>query len=1758
MNTFTEIKGYIVQKHIGSGTFGDVYQATRPVIGGDVAIKVINSEYANQPEFIRRFESEAQMIAHLDHLHIVQLYDYWRDPDGAYLVMRWLRGGNLKEALKQGALELETAHLILEQIAAALAHAHRNGVIHRDLKPANILFDEDGNAYLADFGIAKNLGQPGQGTEEGSFLGTIGYSAPEQIRGGNVSPQTDVYSLGVILYEMLTGEHPYPNLNGVEVIYKSLNDPVPLITSLDAQIRDDVNEIIQLATAKDPQNRYTDPLVMAIAFRDIATDIGESSPESIVESLTPREQEILQLMIANKSNREIATELFIALSTVKWNINNIYKKLRVRTRVQAITKGRELNFAIHKPAGNGHIDYRSTYLFSGELTNPYKGLDAFTLADEKDFYGRTKVIAKLMKRLNDASPYQRFLAILGPSGSGKSSLVRAGLIPAVLRERPIEESWYIADMIPGTRPLDKLEVALTRVAADQSANIGEQLARDEWGLVRVADIILPDDGQTELLVVIDQFEEVFTLVEDESARSHFLNLLVTAVTEPRSRVRVVVTLRADYFDRPLQYSKLGEILRERMETILPLSAEELEAAITQPAGKLGVTFEPGLVSAIISEINYQPGALPLLQYALMELFDQQENRVITQAAYQAIGGTVGALANRADATYAGLTPEGQALARQMFMRMVTLGEGAEDTRRRVTQQELYGLTDNPDLLDDVLNAFATTRLLSLDHDPATREPTVEVAHEAILREWEHLRTWLNDSRDDIKRQRRLATAAQTWLDNQQDSSFVLRGANLRSFEDWVNETNIALTQSEEDFFEASLIQRHQEQDLEAERVAQKGRLEKRANRVLQGLVAVFLIAAVISGGLALFAFDKQAEANEQTVNANNERDNARAEQQVAQREAQIAQSIALAAESQEILSNGDHDLALILALEANNIDNPPIEAERALFAATYAPGTRLVMEGHEGTVSTVDISPDGRSGASAGGKQWVAENELNNRNVTYDSEDFSIRLWDLQKGEEKDRFEGHTDAIWDVEFSPDGKTLLSASSDGTLILWDVESGAIIHQMEGNTWRVGAIAYYLDSRFAISSNANSTIVWNLQTGEIQQEIYLGRFDMWDIDISPNGEYALFAMRQKGGAKPKNGYAVLLDLNTYEQILQFDTPGPVDHVAFSPDGKTALIGTHDDAEQSIANRPSLPIVIHLNLVTGEEITRFYHTGSFITGVDFSPDGKFAISTTISQGVYMWDLHTGENVVRMIGHEDWITDMALSPNGNQLLTGSDDGTVRLWDLRNGTEELRINASPVNEHKFELSLDGQLVAMSSSRRRLLVWDLQTSQIVHDLGLSELSINALAFSPDSKKLAVESGRLLTIYDMGSGQKLLETYIEPQFRGFEFTKDGRYLFGATERTDIIGAPRSRSALVDTTNGQVIREYRGSEVWSNSIALSEDGQIGYGVGYDGNVYMWNLASTEEFKHFGSPLGQRLGLKVDHDNHILLTSSEHIEILMWDIENGTLIRELEGQSDFTSALDMNPAGTRAVSASFAKEVIIWDLISGQEERRISGLEHIVNAVYFLPTEQRIVGLTWGGDIVIWRINDTREETIGWAYQNRYIRDFTCLERERYNITPLCGDATEKSQITPSPYPTLTPSLTPSLTPTNHPNQVTPTWTAIPSYTPLPSATPLSVNTPTNQGSIVDGVLINGFISGAGVGELFDINHWTYEGTSGSTITINFTQFGMILSVISPSGEILVDKSTATSIGPINLSEDGSYIIEITGDFRAGVYTLSLNES
>ncbi|HVO69803.1 MAG TPA: protein kinase [Aggregatilineaceae bacterium] len=1571
------IKGYELRERIGAGGFGAVYRAFQTTVGREVAIKIILPGFANHPDFIRRFEAEAQTIARLEHLHIVPLYDYWRDPDGAYLVMRWLKGGSLRDALKtNGPYDVEHTSLLLNQIASALATAHQHHIIHRDLKPGNVLLDEDGNAYLADFGIAKDLmSLKESATQSDVIVGSPDYLSPEQARSETVTPQTDIYSLGVVLYELLSGQHPFPNGSTVQRLYSHLNDPLPAIAKLPDDIRDAVNAVIQKATMKNPAHRYTDAPAMAAAFRAAIALDNKETPTNVVEVLTPREQEILHYMVEGRTNKEIADQLFVTVATVKWYITQMYRKLGVRSRVQAIVRARELDL-IARGFRSTQED-AATYVPSDQFqpTNPYKGLLPFQTADYHDFFGREKLVEKLVRRMAEPDADARFVAVIGPSGSGKSSLVRAGLIPALWRgDLPGSERWFVVELLPGARPLDELEVALTRVATIPGVNLREHLARDRYGLLRAANLVLPNDG-SELVLVIDQFEEVFTLLDDEDARVHFLNLLHAAVTEPRSRVRVVITLRADFYDRPLHYPEFGELVRSHMETILPLSAQGLERAIAGPAERVGLTFEDGLVAQIIDEMHYQTGALPLLQYALTELFERRQGRQLTHAAYQDLGGAIGALAKRAEDLYREFSPAGQETIRQMFLRLVTLGEGTEDTRRRVHRSELLAIADDQEMMDEAIDTFVVYRLLSLDHDPATRSPTVEVAHEAILREWERLRLWLDHSRDEIRLQRLFSRAAQEWAAASRDASFLLSGTRLDQFQAWAGQTQLAFTPLETDYLRASATAREEAQAAALAQQAREIHLEQRARNVLRGLVAVFLVAAVVASGLAALAFEQRHMAQDNEAKAN--------------RNAELSQSLALASAARAALSEGNTDQALALAVAANQINEPPAFAQRTLYDASAAPGTIRRIPCATAWCWGMSVSPDEETVLTGDGVGGIV-------------------LSDLATGATIRRYEGgHTEEAV-AFFLPDGKRFLSTGYDDKMLLWDVASGQILRTYLSTDGDFNGGALSPDGSFAATGmEAGVVLIWEVETGELLHRLvgHDPSVQVQGVAFSPDGKTLL--------SGSEDATMILWDVQTGELIRRFEGhTNIVFSVHFSPDGRNALSTSFDNT------------MILWNIATGQMIRQFAGHTNWVFDARFSPDGQQILSASRDQTLRLWDMASGNVLHTYAGEPSMALRVEYLSSGTQALSSYNDGILRVWQLtaQEVVRQFGAQAPPVPETDDTFA-DGDTLTLSKNGRwaaapgagadanAVMLWDTETGELIRRFSRHDGNVTSIAFSPDQRQLVSAAwDNTLILWDVQTGEEIRRfTGHTGPVLDVAFSPDGSRLASGSEDQTII--------LWDAAAASVLWRFDGFTDAVNSVAFSPDGHTliaGFGTiryvagsNEDNSLRLFDVDTGEEMRRFEGHTAPITVARFSRDGKSLLSASTDATLRLWDVATGSEIRRLIGHGTAIWSADFSSDGRYAISGSQDGTVIVWDLTTGEELRSLDEPGAMVQGALFTPDGSMGLTASADGRLRRWRLTLGFNDLLTWVGEHRYVRDLACSERELYRVLPLCtGEQVEST--------------------------------------------------------------------------------------------------------------------------------------------------------
>ena len=843
---------------------------------------------------------------------------------------------------------------------------------------------------------------------------------------------------------------------------------------------------------------------------------------------------------------------------------------------------------------------------AAETRNPYKGLRAFSEDDAGDFFGREVLTEHLVERLEQT----RFLGVVGPSGSGKSSVVRAGLVPRIREGAlPGSERWSIVEMFPGAYPLEELEAALLRIADKAPTGLLEQLEQDELGLLRAVKQIRAD-SDSEFVLVVDQLEEVFTLVEDEARRTQFLALLERAVTDPHARLRVVVTLRADFYDRPLLYSGFAELLRDYVEALVPLKPEEFERAIAGPAERVGARFEAGLLSELVTDVADEPGALPLLQYALTELYERREGSTLTAGAYRTIGGISGALAGRAEEIYGGLAEPAQEAARQLFLRLVTLGEGAEDTRRRVERTELASMEVDQDALEQAIQEFGAWRLLSFDRDPRSGTPTIEVAHEALMREWGRFRRWIDSGREQVRLHRRLAVAAREWEQADREPSYLLRGSNLAQFELLAGESTIALTELEREFVEASTAANELE-------LARQRRQNRRLRALLAGALGL-LVLAVVAGAIALISRSH------------------------AQHEAKIALGRQLGAQA---VSQSRIDIAMLLARESLDLDQS-FQTQGTLLA------TLLRTPAVVGTFTVpitdrpqdVRVSPDGKSIAA------VTNNSI-------------MRVYSVRTHAQTGKFAA---ANGSYEYVPQsGNLLITDPRDGRdFLLVDPRTGRTLRQLTpSKLWRSqhtsgNELLVSPDGRFAF-----------LVYGLIDQTNFSdgpARVEFWKLAsggasrVSPLGGTGVVAAR----ALPGDRVMVATD----DRILTWDlkrrdlrsSAGPKlttnecgTNCEVSPDGRFLGYGLVDGT------------VHFYDIARHTLIDGLGGHSAAVQRVAFSPDSRTAVTTGDDGVAIVWDPANGRPLDRLTGHTGRVLGADFSPDGKTLYTAGLDGTILQYDI-------------------------------------------------------------------------------------------------------------------------------------------------------------------------------------------------------------------------------------------------------------------------------------------------------------------------------------------------------------------------------------------------------------------------------------------------------------------------------------------------------------
>ena len=1119
---------------------------------------------------------------------------------------------------------------------------------------------------------------------------------------------------------------------------------------------------------------------------------------------------------------------------------------------------------------------------SEETRAPYLGLRSFQVEDAEWFFGRETLTAVLVARVREHRA--GVLAVTGPSGSGKSSLLRAGLIPALTgTATPLL-------VTPGTDPVGELATRLAGLTG--RTDIAE--VRREPALAATEDLV----------VVVDQFEEVFTGGCAEADRIAYLRALQAIAARPPAAV--VIGLRADFYARALRHPELAEILQNAQVVVGPMSETELRQAILSPAHKAGASLEDGLVDLLISDLRASAhdqeagdaGALPLLSHALLATWQRRHRRVLTIADYRDSGGIGGAVARTAESAYAGLSRPQQRIARQIFLRLVHIADDTGDTRRRITADEL----PPGDEVTEVLDHFIERRLITV------ADEEFDIVHEALLAAWPRLRAWLDADRVGLRTHRRLTFAAEVWRDSGRDPNTLLRTTRLDDAAEWAEDSRHAadLNALEREFLAASLDHRRAEQ-----------RSDRRRSRRRTQLLAVLVVLSLAATALAAVAFRQRSLADEQ-------------------RDMAISRRVAVEAGK---LRAKDVDLAGQLSLAAYRV--APTREARSAVLESYAGPAVTRMLGTPGVLQSVAFTPDGRRMATGGTDRTVrlwnvtdrghpvpAGNPLRaHRDTVYSvafgpggriasgGGDGAVYLWGTD-GHAVRMPAGPRGTVYSVAFSPDGRTLAAGSADSRLYLWDL-SGAPV-PLAGPGGAVQSVAFSPDGRTLAAGTAGGSVrLWSRTGRPLGAARKVAAKAVFSVAFSPDGKtlasggaddtVRLWSLGLKALGKPLTG-----------------PKGWVNSVAFAPGGQTVAAASSDGQVRiwdrtTHANTTSLP---HPGPVTA---VVFLSAGTIATsaadgaariwelpGPAIAARGGDIFSTTISAHILatassgdtaqLWNLADPRHPLPLgpairddvrVGRASGAS--GLSPDGRTLAIGGVDGGSQLWDVADPAHPtplpVRLTGPAAAIQGFAFRPDGRLLAAASNDRKVWLWDIGDPRhpIRMPAPLTGPANYAYApvFSPDGRTLAAGSADFhVHLWDVTDPR-------HPAALGRPLTGHTSYAFTTAfspdGRTLATGSADNKVLLWDVSDRRRPRAYpvplTGPDNYVWSVAYDGTGRLLAVTAGDGSVWLWNVRDPRHPKVVATITGSPDAVYTDvfdQGRPILITAGVGRTVRLWNTD------------------------------------------------------------------------------------------------------------------------------------------------------------------------------------------------------------------------------------------------------------------------------------
>jgi len=1161
---------------------------------------------------------------------------------------------------------------------------------------------------------------------------------------------------------------------------------------------------------------------------------------------------------------------------------------------------------------------------TGTPACPYRGLSAFTPQDAAWFFGRERATAALVERV-----FQRVgggpLLLVAPSGAGKSSLLNAGLVPALGRPggfpMPGAERWPVVALTPTAHPLDELLERTAKVlGSDLDLTAQELTDRPEalLDLVRARSEGAPPGANGRRpppvlpVLLVDQFEELFTLCSDDSERRAFVRVLWALSTGPDPAV-VVLGVRADFTGRCLELPELAPVFTDGLFVLLPMSVAELRASITRPAELAGVTLEPGLVPLLLRDAGLRDepgtvdrsntpddtpsGALPLVSHALLATWQQREDTTLTVAGYERTGGIQGAIARTAETVFAQLYPAEQKTIRRVLSRLVHVSdEGTVATRRRASRSALMEQLADADAASAALDVFVRARLITVDRD------TVEITHEALLHAWPRLRDWIHADRAGLLIHQQLAHAAAEWEREDRDPSALYRGTRLDTVRSWADELDgrSRLGPREGAFLEASQAEENTRRHLVRRQI--------RFRQALFATLAVLLGLAVTAGGLA---YQQRASALDQE---------------------RIARSQALAVQSTS-LAGGQPEASMLLAEEAYRTDRTP-EARGALLSTqSQAFSARLV--GHHGPVNAVAFAPDGRLLATAGAHGTVQLRRTADHRTTATltlpgrvrsvgfspdgaalaatSSDGPVRIWGTADHRLRTLLPASTTGARALAFDPRGRTLAVAGETGTVQLWDIGGDNPTEvRLAGHTGRVNTLAYAPDGRTLASGGSDRTVrLWDTDRGRPIAVLKGHTDEVLGVAFAPDGR----SVASGGVDRTVRLWDVALDRSTATLTGHSDD---VNAVAYTPDGSTVVSAGGDGTTRLWDVRTGRPAAI----LSG-------HT-DYVMSVAVNSTGTTLATGGFDQSVVLWDLNGPVLTARPFTE---VSQAAYSPDGTLLATADADHTVRLWDVTRRRVVTTFTGHRESVFSVAFSPDGRTLASAGSDGTIRLWDVRTHRALSTLTGHTGDVFSVAFAPDGRTLAsAGADRTVRVWDVHGRRQLaaLKGHLD-SVNDVTFSPDGRTLASAGDDLTV--------RLWDTATHRPLATLTGHTGAVRGVAFSPDGRTLASSGNDGTVRLWDVRHRRFEASLTGHTGSVRGIAFSPDGHLLVSSGSDRTVRLWDLAGRRPWATLTGHTNAVWGVAFAPDGRTLASSSNDGTVRLWDLDLGAQLGRICRLRKAI---------------------------------------------------------------------------------------------------------------------------------------------------------------------------------------------------------------------------